>query len=55
MVRGMEMMERNKTVTVMTEICQIKSTVGCILISLLLHNGRISRGLFNSDLGFDFF
>lgn len=36
MVQGMEIMETNKIVTVMTEICQIKSTERCILISLLL-------------------
>lgn len=51
----MEMMERNKIVIVMTDICQIKSTAGYILISLLLHNARTCRGLFNSDFGFDFF
>lgn len=54
-VWGMQMMEEDKIVTVMTEICQIKSTAGCILISLLLHNGRICRQLFNSDFCFDFF
>lgn len=49
----MGMMARNKIVTVMTKICQIKSIAGCILIYLLLHDARICRGLFNSDFGFD--
>lgn len=33
MVRGMEMMEKNNIVIVMTEICRIKLIAGCILFS----------------------